>query len=300
MRAFHIERRATYPMNPCPMPGDGVHRWLLGEANSMVARGYSREEIGEALKQLITRKPQKGEIEAAVEKALRDRGRFSQRASVGKALAPSLPSPRKEKLDEGLLAEAVKSGFREEDFSQITPFAVEELRTAEVVRALFPPSCLLHCSVEKNYGGKTCTIEEFGDFGHNRFIVPQEMTALEGVTKEGKWSARAESNTGPWRFFVFEVDQRTRDEQAAAIFDLCHHHPLALVVFSGSRSLHAWYFVDGVSSEELNRFQSRAIRLGGCTGTLTRSQLVRMPGAWNKQRKQQQRILFFNPASTER
>jgi hypothetical protein len=99
-------------------------------------------------------------------------------------------------------------------------------------------------------------------------IVPSPMSALRGKTKSyGKLSAHTLDNTGPRRFQVIEFDpvrwenlsdkQRAvfrsesnynkvkQDEQAALLFHLGRFVPLTLVVFSGSRSLHGWFYCEG-------------------------------------------------------
>ena len=69
------------------------------------------------------------------------------------------------------------------------------------------------------------------------------MTARSGLTQEDKQSAHALSITGPRRFLVIEQDRGAIDEQAAMLLHLGRDAPLALVVHSGSKSIHGWFML---------------------------------------------------------
>ena len=68
------------------------------------------------------------------------------------------------------------------------------------------------------------------------------MSAQRGRTNQGKLSFHSESNTGPRRFLVVEFDRGALDQQAAILWHLATFALLALVVFSGSKSCHGWFF----------------------------------------------------------
>jgi hypothetical protein len=58
--------------------------------------------------------------------------------------------------------------------------------------------------------------------------------------------------------------------------------PLVMVTFSGTKSLHAWWYCAGEPEHEgsrLHQFMSDAARLGADPATFTASQFVRMPAA---------------------
>src|SRR5205807_578538 len=72
----------------------------------------------------------------------------------------------------------------------------------------------------------------------------------KGRTRSGKISEHTLENTGPRRFLVIEFDKGTLDQQAALLFHLSKFAPsLALVVFSGSRSLHGWFYCANQTEE---------------------------------------------------
>jgi hypothetical protein len=189
-----------------------------------------------------------------------------------------------------------------------------EPRTAEIIDALFPGDPLLCCG---------WTRHRFDTRGKGRwyklddlqFIVPNPMTGKQGVTRNGNTSAHSLSNTGPRRFLVVEFDfdgsrstaesnllaQLSADGRDAC--DLCaslllhlpERAPLTLVVYSGGKSLHGWYYCANRSDESLRRFMDFAVSLGADAATWTCSQFVRMPDGLRDNGKRQM-VFFFNPA----
>ena len=141
------------------------------------------------------------------------------------------------------------------------------------------------------------------------------MTEKQGVTRNGKLSAHALSNTGLRRFLVIEFDfdgSRSRAEAnllaqfnadrrdvsdlcASLLLHLAQKAPLALAVHSGGKSLHGWFYCTGQREELLRRFMNYAASLGGDAATWTRSQFVRMPDGLRDNGKRQA-VFFFNPS----
>jgi hypothetical protein len=120
------------------------------------------------------------------------------------------------------------------------------------------------------------------------------MTAMTGTNKNGHVSNRCLDNTGARRFLVVEFDTGEIDDHAALLLHLAERAPLALAVFSGSKSLHGWFFCAGVAEEKISRFFRCAVSLGTDPSTWTRCQLVRMPDGLRENRKRQA-VYFFNP-----
>jgi hypothetical protein len=103
------------------------------------------------------------------------------------------------------------------------------------------------------------------------------MSAEQGRNKKGRTSRRCEANTGPRRFLIVEFDRASLNQQAALIWHLTNYAPLALVVFSGSRSSHGWFYCEGQPEDKLRRFFDYAVSLGADHHMWTRCQLCRMP-----------------------
>jgi hypothetical protein len=118
------------------------------------------------------------------------------------------------------------------------------------------------------------------------------MSAKTGLTRDGKESQRSLCNTGPRRFLVVELDAGTVDDHAAILRHLSWHAPLTLVVHSGGKSLHGWFFCAGQPEERLLRFMRYAVSLGADPATWTRSQLVRVPDGTRDNGKRQAVYLF--------
>ena len=117
-----------------------------------------------------------------------------------------------------------------------------------------------------------------GKLARQQFIVPSPMLRKIGRAKDGHVSSRTLENTGPRRYLVVEFDKGALDQQAALLLNLASHAPLALVVHSGGKSLHGWFYCAGQSEEELRKFMRYAVNLGADPATWTRCQLVRLPG----------------------
>jgi hypothetical protein len=174
---------------------------------------------------------------------------------------------------------------------------------------LHDPDCLL----ERLFPGNPlicvgCSAQEFftaprdsfkGTLESFQLITPSPMSALTGTRKsDGKPSAHCLNNTGARTYLVVECDQGERDTQAAVIRHLATTAPLAMVVDSGGKSLHAWFHCKGQPEDKLRAFFRKAVSLGGDPATWTRSQFVRMPLAIRDNGKLQA-VHFFNHANAE-
>lgn len=133
-----------------------------------------------------------------------------------------------------------------------------------------------------------------GKFSALQLIVPSPMTSVYGTTKEGKKSQHALSNTWPRRFLVIEQDAGTQNEQASVLAYLASRAPLVLAVFSGSKSIHSWFYCAGQTEERLRSFMNYAVSLGADSATWTCSQFVRMPDG-SREGGARQAVYFFNP-----
>lgn len=140
-----------------------------------------------------------------------------------------------------------------------------------------------------------------------QFIVSSPMLAEEGLTREGKESSRALSNTGPSRYQVIEFDPDpkqphgallTIDNQARIHFHLSHFAPLVMIVHSGKKSLHGWYLVENMKPQKHEAFFNYACSLGAdpqLEHKTHRHQLVRFPDGHRQSNHETQRVLYFNP-----
>jgi hypothetical protein len=143
-----------------------------------------------------------------------------------------------------------------------------EPNTDKVIDLLFPGNPLLCCGWTR-HRFDTRARQHWHKLQDLQFIVPSPMTAKQGLTREGKLSAHASSNTGPRRFLIVEFDfdasnsdqeahllerlategRDVRDLCAALLLNLAEKAPLALAVHSGGKSLHGWFYCAGVPEQ---------------------------------------------------
>jgi hypothetical protein len=151
-------------------------------------------------------------------------------------------------------------------------------------------------------------------------IVPSPMLARSGRTADGHLSEHSLAGTGERLFLIVEFDFAhltprgeptiwvplldrceaagitVLDLNAALIAHLGKERPLWMTVYSGGKSLQAWFPCRGEPEEELQRwFNDKARTIGACHSTWCKSQFVRMPDGTRAQNNARQLIEFFNP-----
>src|SRR4030095_15110837 len=83
------------------------------------------------------------------------------------------------------------------------------------------------------------------------------------------------------------------DTCAAILLHLAEFAPMVCAVHSGNKSIHGWFFVQGLAEARLIRFMRYAGSLGGDRATWTRSQFVRMPDGC-RDNGNRQTVFFLN------
>jgi len=126
--------------------------------------------------------------------------------------------------------------------------------------------------------------------GRRRFLVVEfdfkpdvtecEAAVARSVANLGRASAQQLNNLEKSRLVAgLNADGvSVLDMCAALIVNLSKLVKPALVVHSGGKSLHAWFFCAGVIENNLRLFMDHAVSLGADKATWNRCQLVRMPG----------------------
>jgi hypothetical protein len=294
----------------CPSKGQGVHPWLFKTA-LVLHNHFSGDQVEDILSQYVSCDGRDREIREAV-------------ANSGKIVRGEIPSSSLSKpwpaVDYGLIHKTVLDcPVRLKDLQGLSPVRVSEKEpmTEEILDTLFPSNPLL-CFGQTPWAFWTRPREYWrGRESGFQFIVPNPMIKGTGVTKDGKESTRCLDNTGPRLFLVAEFDIAEDDERwapyvqewkakgisvldanVALLIELARRglprFPLALAVHSGGKSIHSWYFCEGLTDEQPRPFMGRAVRLGADPATWTRCQLVRMPNGTRDNGKRQQ-VHFFAP-----
>jgi hypothetical protein len=187
----------------------------------------------------------------------------------------------------------IRDGGGLAELCELSPVRFDDTRrhTEEIVDWLFPGNPLLCCG-KSNSDFDTRPRDGWREqLSALQFIVPSPMTAIEGLTKEGKPSRHTLSMTGARRFLICEFDTGKTDEQAALLLHLGRFAPPVCAVHSGGKSLHGWFFVYEQPEEKVRRFFRYAVSLGADPATWTRSQFVRMPDGTRDNGKRQ--TVFF-------
>jgi hypothetical protein len=305
-----------------PYPGTGVHNWIYGTALAML-NFISAEECVELLHEYIPRKPKPyNEIEMQVESALdmRESGQTVSRKRRPDFLVDE-NSPHK-------VLEKARSGLRIDYLRNLNPKSVVPDIPAKQIQEILHPHNPLICAGQFFGRPVTARLSEF----HPRFlsscsfVVPHPMTALTGITQQGRVSARSETNVGSRRWVVIEADIKQdnklwapvlteatslgisdQDLGAALLLTVSQvaNVPLTAVVHSGSVSLHGWFYAANKSYTEQERLYQIGAHWGGDPATWTLNQWVRMPNGtrWKEDDNRgqpatligPQRLEYFNP-----
>jgi len=298
-----------------PAEGTGVHPWLY-----RVACALKPWRDAESIEALLSATPHgtRRNLQREIREAIRNAKSDWQPGAPQPAHQFNPPASWPKRNDE--MIEAILSeGYGESDLWEASPRRFEdesESNAQEMLAMLFPGNPLLCMGWQKD---AFATRER--DAWHRlkaplQYIVPSPMSAPEGVTKDGKQSPKTNANTGPRRFLVIEFDFKPEacaaDAHLAATGarhgllhsrDLCAcllHHlatlaPLALVVWSGGKSLQGWCPVIGASEEAIRSLFGYACLIGADRATWTPSQFIRLPYGQRDNGKTQLPI-YFDPS----
>jgi hypothetical protein len=280
-----------------PRAGEGVHIWLFRVARQLHAH-LPAGEIISLLENRVAgcgRAVTRAEIISAVQNSLK----YAWQPGPGGFAAPS-PASKWPALNHERREAIIRDGGALVDLWELSKPRLDdnEAHTEAIIDGLFPGNPLLCCGKSQSEFDTKLREAWSRQLSQLQFIVPSPMTARNGLTKEGKESAHALSNTGARRFLICEFDTGTPDEHAALLMHLGTFAPLVCVVHSGGKSLHGWFFVAGQPDEKVNRYFRYAVSLGADRATWTRSQFVRMPDG-TRDTGNRQTVFFLNFKATE-
>ena len=281
-------------LNQPPQAGNGVHIWLFSVARHL----HAHLPAGEIVELLASR--------------VANCGRIVPRKEIISAVQDSLPCAWQQDKTPAVISSATKwpktnaqkrthilrngSGLAEIWELSCPAIIDNAAHTEEIIDRLFPGNPLLCC-------GKSISIFDTkprdawrDELSALQVIVPSPMSAVTGLTKDGRDSKHTLANTGERRFLICEFDTGTPDEHAALLLHLGGFAPLVCVVHSGGKSLHGWFFVAGQPESKIEKFFRYAVSLGADRATWTRSQFVRMPdGTRDNGKRQTVYFLNFKP-----
>lgn len=284
-----------------PRAGAGVHSWLFRVARQLHAH-LPAAEIVVLLESRVAecgRRVPRHEIISAVQNSLPCAWQPRGTSTVFSPEASSKWPERNLERIEAIYSE----GYGLADLWELSPIRIENnaAHTEQIVDRLFPENPLLCCGRSQSNFDTRPREEWRGELAQLQFIVTSPMSAVWGRTKEGKLSKHTLENTGLRRFLVVEFDTGTIDEHAALLIHLAGYAPLVCSVYSGGKSLHGWFFVEGQPEEKVLQFFRYAVSLGADGQLWTRSQFVQMPdGQRDNGKRQTVFFLNFRPSEGKR
>jgi len=135
-----------------------------------------------------------------------------------------------------------------------------------------------------------------------QFICVNPMRGSLAVNHAGRPSARCQNNVLVRQYLVAEFDDAalTKRQQAQLATALADVAPLVMAVDSGGKSVHAWYYVEGMSRQDQARFFVMCCHLGADQTRWDICGWLRMPGGLRVKSDSshaRQRILYWDLAA---
>ena len=290
--------------------GGGCHAALLGVANLGILAGVSVDQIFADLRARVhgSRRVLDREIHDAIRKAAKE-CQLGMHADGASPRFEPTPRPRTNKQT---LAQIINAGrnWGEADIWEASPIRIDwppEADTSRILEFLYQPDELLFIGERYDTGEVGQTIRFAGQwieyFKHGGtvppHVIPNPLTGQEGQTKSGEPSHRADSCVRSHRFAVVEFDGLSREDQIR--FWSAIKLPVAALIDSGGKSLHAWVKVDCPGAEAWERdverrlYMERLIPLGVDSTCRNEARLSRLPGHFRGETNRWQRVLYLAP-----
>lgn len=313
-----IKNRYIDKLHRIPPPGAGCHTSLLGMANLGALAGIPSFTVFQDIRAAIPhgrRRVGDNEIRAAVQKAFAENAPIEpetgNRAHTHARPAPPPPPPFDGKR---YLAELLRrsAGATEADLWEASPCRIDWAPGADDALALLsmfydPEETLFIGDV---YGKHVLPVSEhIGRIEAGNIpphIIPNPLDGREHETASGTSSFRCDAAVSAFRFAVVEFDELPRQDQTAFWYSIVMDAllPVAALIDSGGKSIHAWLGVNLPDIEAWNR-EVRDGLYHGITGRMTLlgadracqnpSRLSRLPGHFRREKGAMQRLLYFNP-----
>jgi len=281
-RLLPVSARCAELLRNPPGIGKGRHTWLFRVAACLHHSDYKPEKIRQFLL------------------AIGEKYGWSDR--MGKTLDDIFA-----KLDAGLAPgeyerlppwPQVNDDARYARFSHppmFNPDADAGVNTQEIIQHLFEPDQLM-CVGWSKYSFTTAPARDLIENAHTaEFIVANPMVA-ETADNGSKRCKQIASKPEDRRFAVIEFDTGETKQEQAAVLSSLHgsRNPLVMAVWSGGKSIHAWFNVSNLSTYEKLYFYRFAVYLGADDTLFDMSKLVRMPGG-KRNNGQHQGIIYWEP-----
>ncbi len=289
----------AYYVKSMPQPGSGnCNRFLLGAANIGVYRGLSDADITATIMANLTN-PGAGTEQAvsrAIARAKRDVRIIGKNQQDKKLVAPTPGNIRT------ILPMAAKwltrNLYSVEDAMGRSPIQLSGNAVNDALLALqtlFSPNDLLFIGNKFGKTIKTCREWAKTPASWDEFIIPNPLDGDEHQTKNGKNSHRCDAAVPVWQYAVAEFDNLSIGRQIFLWLNV--DLPVAALVFSGGKSVHAWIYAN-TPREKFNLvnrlYDDAIIPLGADPACRNPSRLSRMPGVKRQDRQAVQQVIWLN------
>ena len=305
--------RFTQVTSTPPSAGSGLHEWILAYTRQELAKGQTEEEVQESTwhlchdkgrKESILRKEiadavagaskwlgehpeavgkRKGHGEAA---RWQEWGSWYQRYLETDVVQRPPPAAKwKAPVDEGLIRFAL-GRIKQLKLKPRDRFSLEDLFVFNF------PICI--AKTVNRPVAKHLEDWQLAELRQSQWMVPNPcMECGEGG------GIKNYTNAGERIWLIIEFDCYTLEEQAKLLCWLDRRGgiewQLAMIVFSGSKSLHGWFSSVGKDeNKEIVKFFKLATRLGCDRAMASSVQYTRFPLGWNTKTKRRQEILHWN------
>jgi hypothetical protein len=246
---------------------------------------------------------------------------FAHASELGRQIVPRPGTPPWPKADPERINSIATGGGGLYELWEQSPIRFEDgsSHAEEIIDAVFPGNPLLCCGKSDEVFATRCRQTWRGHLHRLAKIVPNPMLAPKGRTRDtGRLSEHTLEATAARVYLVVEFDfsefardgvtpslwaPLVRDWQAAGVsvadasaalhLELAQRLPLVLVVHTGGKSLHGWYYAYARSDAVLRLFMAYAVSLGADPHTWCRSQFVRLPDG-RRESGQRQVTYYFN------
>jgi hypothetical protein len=308
-----------------PLAGTGVHQWFY-KAARRTCRYLEETDQNELLAWAVRncgRSPGPQEIEKTVHKV-----RTQYDAGLEFTGGSAWPEPNYEFVNQLVSGGPTIAEVR--NASPVWPLSDDPLYWLNILFAQGNPLLCLAKEVWKDTGTGREVVRYWSTRSKaawnkqgcptHGLIIPNIACSYSGLSQEGKRSRRCAamfpersylvveldfsiySRDGtketPWAPYIRQWEARRRTVQdacAAVLWHLRSFGPLALIVWSGGKSLHAWFGAAGVPQDKLYPFMRDAVALGADPATWSTCQLVRLPAGVRTINGNLQQVEFFDP-----
>ncbi|MBT3381362.1 MAG: hypothetical protein HN742_29660 [Lentisphaerae bacterium] len=301
---------------PAPGVGQGCHPFILTVANYGVMAGHSNSAVFSDIRRCIPggrRHVPDNDIRDTIAHARRDHLMWEQnpakRPGYQKSISkPAIdgPSYRRKLIERSEGAEDV-------DLWELSPVRLDweaGFRDAiALLSELYGPDEVLFIG-ERYDRDVATTVEWIRELEERKqapwpHIMPNPVDGRAHETSTGTMSRRGDAAVSELRFLLVEFDDLPLAEQCAFWHTIIRDQimPVAALIHSGSKSLHAWIRADipnrdtwdSVVKQELYGPCGRLTLLGADRACCNPARLSRLPGVLREDKGNWQRLVYLDP-----